>query len=423
MFKQAIRRLLGKPEFRLTLETSAVETVRLGDCERLHISRCIGGREPLPATVEAGEEVTAGQPLAGHDDGYVIPSPVPGVVKAITEQPDIRKSRRGGGVLVEPSGVASAAAFKALDPLVTNPDAIADRLNAAGILSSTRAPRPLMEQLRPGGDETVELLVVLAADRDPGVSVALALLRERSADAGVAAAMLGRVAGAKRVVLAVLESEAKTLGPVASEVPGVEVLPLPAVYPQTMVGMVLRRLGDATHAEVVPLESALAALDAVREGMVPERKLVTVIGPDQKPIANYLVGLGTPIREILDHAQLTVGERDKVVVGGPMRGFAVFSLDGAIDSGVDALTVIPADRFAAWSPEPCINCGLCIDHCPVDLQVPLITRYAEFEFFDRAAELGLDECFECGLCAAHCTASRPLLQYIRLAKSGREVSA
>jgi Na+-translocating ferredoxin:NAD+ oxidoreductase subunit C len=419
LYQKAIRRLLGKPEFRLALETRVSGTVSMDCPALLQISRCIGGGEPQPAAVEVGEEVTAGQPLAGRDDGYVIPSPTSGTIKEITEQPDIRRSRRGGGVIVEPTAGVSPVAFEKLDLHASDPDVLANRLNEAGILSSIRAPEPLLAQLRPAGDQGVDTLVVLAADRDPGVSVALQLLRERTGDAADATILLGRIAGAKRVVLALLESETTAV----PDISGVEVIPLPAEYPETLVGMVARRLGGGAGIRVVPLESALAALDAVRDGRVPEKKLLTVIGPDQKPIANYLVYLGTTVHDILAHAGIEVAERDKVVVGGPMRGFAVYSLDGTIDAGVDALTVIPADRFAAWSSEPCINCGRCIDICPIDLQVPLLARYAEFEFFEQAQELGLDQCFECGLCAAFCTARRPLLQYIRLAKKGLEDSA
>jgi electron transport complex protein RnfC len=85
--------------------------------------------------------------------------------------------------------------------------------------------------------------------------------------------------------------------------------------------------------------------------------------------------------------------------------------------------VIRSGAFPDWTAEPCVNCGRCIDICPVDLQVQLIGRYAEFELFEPTAELGIDQCFECGLCAAVCTARRPLLQYIRLAKAGLEASA
>ena len=79
--------------------------------------------------------------------------------------------------------------------------------------------------------------------------------------------------------------------------------------------------------------------------------------------------------------------------------------------------LIPAHEIIEFSDEPCINCGGCVDACPVNLQVQMIGRYAEFGFFDRAEDQGLFYCIECGLCASICTARRPLVQLIRLAKS------
>ena len=65
---------------------------------------------------------------------------------------------------------------------------------------------------------------------------------------------------------------------------------------------------------------------------------------------------------------------------------------------------------------PCINCGECALHCPARVLPGMISRAAEFSFFDRARGYGLDSCFECGICGYHCPGRRPLLQYIRLAK-------
>jgi len=417
LLKEALDRLLGKPEFQLPLETSLPRTERLEAPGLLRFSLCQTGGAPLVAAVEKGAEVSAGDLLA--EGVGELSSPVSGKVTAVIEQPDIRGCRKGSAVIVEPSGPAPESVFEPLDPEKEGPERLAERLREAGVLSATRTPRPLLGELRPGGDAKVETVVVLAADRDPGVSVALHLLRSRGAEAVAAARLLGRIAGAGRIVLAALEGETAGLGTDA----GVEVLALEAIYPATLSGMVRRRLGGGAGIAVVPLESALAALDAVAHGRIQSAKWITLIGPDQRPVANCLVPLGTTIREVLEHAGLRPGERDKVVAGGPMRGFAVHSLGGAIDAGVDALTLIPAGMYPRWTTDPCINCGRCIDRCPIHLQVQLISRYSEFGLFDRTPEYDIDQCFECGLCASVCTANRPLLQYIRLAKEQLEVKA
>jgi len=416
LIQEAIGRLLGRPEFAPPLEGVAAPVVELATPELLHLSLCQTSHEPLPLRVSVGDEVVAGQPLAGDDAaGVLLPSPVAGTVVSVSELAHLRGGRKGDAVDLRPAGGAQAPAFAPLDPRGAEPAELAARLREAGVLSSDRSPRPLQAEL----EGPAETLVVLAADRDPGVSVALQLLAERGQDVCPAAALLARICGARRIVVALLEQQVAAFQ--AAE--GVELLPLPARYPKTLPAMVARRLGGGAGLRIVPLESALAALDAVRLGQVQARKLVTLIGPDQRPVANSRVMLGTPLAALLAHAGIEVSERDKVIAGGPMRGFAQWSLDGVVDAGLDALTVIRAGTYPDWTAEPCVNSGRCIDICPVDLQVQLIGRYAEFELFDQTAELGIDQCFECGLCAAVCTARRPLLQYIRLAKAGLEASA
>jgi electron transport complex protein RnfC len=172
---------------------------------------------------------------------------------------------------------------------------------------------------------------------------------------------------------------------------------------------------------VLPLETALAALDAVEAGVVQQSKVLTVIGFDGEPVGNYAVPIGSPLAHLLAQTGLEVRERDRVIAGGPLRGFAQYSLDAGIDAGVDAVMVMRAEAIPPWSDAPCISCGACVDVCPVNLQVHVIGRYSEFALFDRIPDLQIDACLECGLCAAACTAHRPLLQLIRLAK--RQVDA
>ncbi|NQT96869.1 MAG: 4Fe-4S binding protein, partial [Candidatus Marinimicrobia bacterium] len=64
----------------------------------------------------------------------------------------------------------------------------------------------------------------------------------------------------------------------------------------------------------------------------------------------------------------------------------------------------------------CINCGKCVKVCPVNLEVNLISRYAEFALFEQCADLDVNACIECGLCAYYCPSGRALVQFIRLAK-------
>ncbi len=412
----AIGGLFGfhRPVFRL--ETTSLPITDLGQPSLLSFPLLSSFGEGAAPLVKKGDAVTVGQPLAACGEAKLLPSPVQGEVAAIGTAPDLRGGTfRCAAVMVKPAAEAGETPLAALDADKAEVAAIRDRIAQAGVLTDSERPRPLGERLCPESGRAVDTLVVIAVDREPLVSTRMAVFKERGADAAQAARMLGRVAGASRTALAViapLADEAKKV----CQPQGVEVIAVEPIYPRGLNPLIALDAGARGKATVVGLEAALAALDAVRKGELQNSTVLTVIGPDGEPRGNYRVALGTPIRDIFRELGLHPEEHDKVTVGGPMRGTAQYSLDGAIDAGVDALMLIPAAKIVPWSDEPCVNCGKCLEICPVTLQVHLICRYSEFALFDRTAEYEIEQCVECGLCAATCIARRPLLQFIRLAK-------
>lgn len=143
---------------------------------------------------------------------------------------------------------------------------------------------------------------------------------------------------------------------------------------------------------------------------LPVLETVITVGESGKVVA-----LGTPAGEILDGEGVTIKANDRIVMGGIMRGKAAASPTQGVDRATNAVTVVSNPDPVAQDA-PCVGCGECIRHCPARLDPAMITSYAEFGMFDKAAADHVDACFECGLCGFFCIAQRPMLQYIRLAK-------
>lgn len=415
MFGNTLGQLFGYQRSKVPLIVDPAPLQELSCPSKLSYSLMGGDGRIISPRVKAGDEIQPGDPLGADGTGQVLPSPVKGKVASVITAPDIRGARSCGAVLVEPAAETSSKVFPPLDPERDEKALLMDRIKEAGVVTNSLRPIPLREKLWPDSGEKTETLVILAADREPEVSTALRLFRDRVQDVAPAARLLSRLADAKRAVLAVPSPLAEEGTDVCAQ-GGLDLLSIPPEYPQSLEPLVALRAEGDEGTCVVSLECALAALDAVREGKIQDRKILTVIGPRGEAMGNYSVMIGTRLEDLFMQVGMEAKHEDKVVVGGPMRGFAQYSLDVGVDAGVDALTVIEADTIPDWSDEPCVNCGGCVNVCPVNLQVQLIGRYAEFGLFDRAEDLGLFHCIECGLCAAMCTARRPLVQLIRLAK-------
>lgn len=123
--------------------------------------------------------------------------------------------------------------------------------------------------------------------------------------------------------------------------------------------------------------TVLSIADAL-EGVPVTDKFLSVTGAVQKPLM-VRVPIGTPIRRILEEAELEIKSYG-VIVGGPMMGKALVG-DAAIDTEVVTKTtgnllVLPKNhylmrraslsikRMIHQSEAACIQCRMCTDLCP-----------------------------------------------------------
>ncbi len=408
--------LFGFRQASFPLNTDSLPITDLDIPEKLSIALNNVNGDAGKALVSKGDSIQAGQPIWGIDKNLLQVSPVNGKVADIVNVPEIRGNRITPSIIIEPDTDSTPIVLPPLNKEKESDETLKSRLVKAGVLTDHLPPQPILDVLCPEDGNPAEAVVILAIDREPELSVFAQLFRDRSNDVIQAAQMMGRISGTKKVFVALpqyLQSEAAILRQADTITP----IFIPPKYPESIDALIANQTGLKKDVKTISIETALVALDAIRKGQIQDKKVLTVIGPDAKAMGNYRVALGTRISDVFSALGLKPGERDKVVAGGPMRGFAQYSLDGAIDYGTNALMLIPESSVIKWNDDPCINCGKCIYICPVNLQVNLIGRYSEFNLFDRTREFDIDECIECGLCACVCTAGRPLMQLIDLAKS------
>jgi electron transport complex protein RnfC len=185
------------------------------------------------------------------------------------------------------------------------------------------------------------------------------------------------------------------------------------VYPATIDALVVYA---ATGSERPDNVDVISVADLYRVGRVAETKLPlteTVVGVGEKV---FLVSAGMPVEMLLGAAAAPHGSDQKVVLGGPMRGLAIYDLSVGIPKDCSAVTLVPEGVFPAVQPNPCINCGECVLVCPARIQPGMLSRYAEFGMFEDTQSRHVSACLECGMCTFVCPANRPVMQYLLLAK-------
>jgi electron transport complex protein RnfC len=119
---------------------------------------------------------------------------------------------------------------------------------------------------------------------------------------------------------------------------------------------------------------------------------------------------------VVEYLGGTKPELKKVVVGGPMMGFAISTLDFPITKTTSGVLFLTEEEIDLYEHKPCIRCGFCLEACPMGLQPNEIGIYVEAGRAEETSQFGVFECFECGCCAYVCPSKRPLVQFIRIAK-------
>ena len=110
----------------------------------------------------------------------------------------------------------------------------------------------------------------------------------------------------------------------------------------------------------------------------------------------------------------------KALVGGPMMGLTLSSLDIPIHKTTNGLLLLSQDEneIAEAQMTACLHCGRCTTVCPQGLMPQMMAEAAERGNLERYEKklYGL-ECIACGTCTYICPAKRPLTQVFKQVKS------
>ena len=210
----------------------------------------------------------------------------------------------------------------------------------------------------------------------------------------------------------------------AAATAGIEIVALPAKYPQGYEKMLIYaltgrkvpngKLPSAVQCIVMNVATCASLSDAVRKGQPVIDRVVTVAGRVANP-CNLRVRIGTALLDVIDQAGgMTDGVR-KLICGGPMMGKAMSTLQTPITKSFSAFLAL-GDEAVSPEESACIRCGRCSRACPMGLMPAKIDALVRHSDYAGALAAGALNCMECGSCTYSCPAKRELLQAIKVAK-------
>ncbi len=388
---------------------------------------------PAIPIVREGQEVVRGEPIAKAGGFVSIPmhAPATGFVERIALAPSARGELTRAIYIKPYPSVGQEVLYGAPQNVDTmTSEEIVTAVQATGVVGLGGAAFPTHVKMKVPDGKKIDTVVVNGCECEPYLTTDHRIMLEQAAQVLHGARIAMRAVGASRAVIGVEDNKidaVEALRKANGAASDITIEAVPTKYPEGAEKILVQvLLGREIPSGGLPADVGLAVFNVAtlaqigdllpsRRGLI--ERVITITGPGVSKPGNYLTPLGTPIRFAIEHAGCDPAT-SSVILGGPMMGAAVSSLDVPITKGVSGILVLTKDEVNGHSRiYPCIHCGACVDVCPMQLNPSRLGMLARKERYEEmATDLHLMDCFECGCCSYVCPSHIPLVQYFRISK-------
>ncbi|MCE0490802.1 electron transport complex subunit RsxC [Pantoea sp. Mb-10] len=419
------------PEMKTQSNGTPLSTLPLPERLIIPLKQHIGHEGEL--CVSPGDRVLRGDPLTfGHGRMLPVHAPTSGIIEAIAPH-----------MTAHPSGLSELCVFLRADgedrwtTLDPQPDyralsreEVVKRIHAAGVAGLGGAGFPTSTKLR-GGLRGVKTLIINAAECEPYITADDRLMQDCAAEVLEGCRILAWVLQAERVLIGIEDNKPQAIAALKQALGGDRELQLrviPTKYPsggakqltKILTGREVPHGGRSTDIGVLMqnVGTAWAVKRAIVDGEPITERVVTLTGEAIAQPRNVWGRLGTPVSHLLRHVGFRPGSKQMVIMGGPLMGFTLPSLDVPLVKISNCILAPSATEMGHDQQEQsCIRCSACADACPANLLPQQLFWYSQGGDHDKARAHNIDDCIECGACAYVCPSNIPLVQYYRQEKA------
>ena len=408
----------------LSKDKPIVELLPKGDLV-YPLSQHIGA--PAKPVVKKGDKVLKGQKIA--EAGRFVSAPIYASVSGTVKVIEPRVTPTGmkvESIVIENDGLYEEVAYPEVKPLEDlTKEEILNIIAEAGVVGMGGAGFPTRVKLSPKEPDKIDYVIANCAECEPYITTDYRRMIEQPEELVAGMKIILKLFDNAKAIFAIEDNKmdcVKKLKELTKNEPRMEVKALQTKYPQgSERQLIYATTKRAINSSMLPadvgcvvdnVETIIHIYNAVVKGLPSMESIVTVSGDGVVSPGNFKVYFGTNQRELIEAAGGLVEGAEKVIAGGPMMGFAMYTLDVPVTKITSAILCMKKDEVSKVESSACINCGRCVEVCPsriVPSRLAVLAERGDEEKFVKQNGL---ECMECGSCSYVCPAKRQLKQAI-----------
>lgn len=383
---------------------------------------------PAEPIVEAGQHVKAGQKI-GEAKAFVsspVHSGVSGTVVAIEPRLHPTSGLDVLSVIIQSDGENTI--HESVQPVgeleALTPEEIRDIVREKGIVGMGGAGFPTAVKLN--APKPIEVVLLNGCECEPVLTADHRVMVEYADDVLFGLKALIKASNAEKGIIAIEDNKPDAIEIMklkTQDLENIDVAVVKTKYPQGAEKMLIKNvLGRQVPRGGLPLDIGVivsnistvkAVSDAIQKGMPLIERVVSVSGERMSKPGNYIVKIGTQVKDIIDYCGGVIGDDVTIKMGGPMMGVALDNLYVPIIKGSNGIIAVETTEQEAVE---CIKCGRCVDVCPMELRPLYYAKYAESENWEGMKEENIMDCIECRCCDYICSSKIGILSAIKAGK-------
>ncbi|MDC7288002.1 electron transport complex subunit RsxC [Blautia schinkii] len=384
---------------------------------------------PANPIVQVGDTVKVGQKI-GEAAGFIsapVHSSVSGTVIAVEPRMHATRGSEVMAVVIESDGKntlhESVKPNKGYEDLT--PDEIIEIVREAGIVGMGGAGFPTSVKLKP--NKPIEAILLNGCECEPYLTADHKVFMEFADDIIYGLKAMIKTVDAEKGIIVIEDNKPDAVALMEAKIAdcdNIEVVTAKTKYPQGAEKMLIKRVmgrqvprgGLPADVGVVVsnISTVKAISDAIQKGMPLIERVASVTGEKIKNPGNYIVKIGTSVKELIDYCGGVTDDDVLIKMGGPMMGFVLSDLNVPMMKGSNGIIAINTDQTQEVA---CIKCGRCVDVCPMELTPLYFAKLADEKDWVGMRDRNVLDCVECRCCDYICSSKIPIVSKIKAGKN------